>query len=104
MQAPFLALLGGDFSGKGNFFYWVLAIVAIGAIGYLPKAKPVSDGLLVLIILALFLAVGKPGSNGGVFGQLTAALTDTQHPSAASITGSGVSSVVGQVVSGVTGG
>ena len=62
MQAPFIALLGGDFSGPGNFFYWVVALLVIGAIGYIPKAKPISDGLLVLIILSLLLASGKPSA------------------------------------------
>ena len=39
MAAPFIALLGGDFSGPDNFLYWVVALVIIGAVGYIPKAK-----------------------------------------------------------------
>lgn len=79
-QQAFLALLIGDFSGTGNFFYWVLAIIVIGAVGYIPKAKPVSDALLILILLALVLTAGKEG----VFTQLTAALGSTNTPSAGS--------------------
>lgn len=91
-QSPFLALLGGDFSGPGNFFYWVIALAAVGAVGYIPKAKPVSDGLLVLILLALVLVAGK----GGVFTNLTAALQSTNKPSAQSITqGGAVSQLAG---------
>jgi hypothetical protein len=48
-------LLRGDFSGPNNFIYWVVSILIVGAIGYIPKAKPASDGFLVLILLVLFL-------------------------------------------------
>jgi hypothetical protein len=84
-QGPFIALVGGDFSGQGNFFYWVVALVLIGSIGYIPKAKPVSDGLLIVIILALFLNRGK----NGIFTQITAALSSTKTPSAAAIPNTG---------------
>jgi hypothetical protein len=77
-EQAFLALLVGDFSGTGNFFYWVLAIIVVGAVGYIPKAKPVSDALMVLILLALVLTASK----SGVFSQLTAALGTTKTPSA----------------------
>jgi hypothetical protein len=77
-EQAFLALLVGDFSGTGNFFYWVLAIIVVGVVGYIPRAKPVSDALLVLILLALVLTASK----SGVFTQLTAALGSTKTPSA----------------------
>lgn len=87
-QQDFIALLGGDFSGSGNFVYWIVALIVIGAVGYIPKAKPVSDGLLVLILLALVLTRGNPKyPGGGVFSQLETALGTTSKPSSASITG-----------------
>lgn len=90
MQQPFVALVGKDFSGQGNFMYWVLALVAIGSIGYIPKAKPASDLFLVLILLVLLLTRGSPSfPGGGVFKQLQTALGDTMNPSAATLGGSG---------------
>lgn len=103
MQAPFLALLGGDFSGQGNFFYWIVALILVGVIGYLPKAKPVSDGLLVLILLALVLATGKPGAaRGGLFKELTTALSSANNPSSGAITG-GTASNLGSAIGNVLG-
>jgi hypothetical protein len=89
-QGQFIALLGGDFSGPGNFFYWILALIAVGSIGFIPKAKPVSDGLLVLILIALLLGSAKTtATGGGLFTQLTNALKTTNQPSAAAITSGG---------------
>lgn len=76
-------LLKADFTGPANFGYWVLAILVIGAIGYVDKLKPVSDTFLVLIILVLFLAKGKPGSaTGGFFQKFTQAIGTSQTTSA----------------------
>ncbi len=66
-QGQLYLLLRNDFSGPGNFIYWMLAILIIGAIGYVPKLKPVSDGFLILVILVLFLAKGNPKAPGGGF-------------------------------------
>lgn len=86
-QQAFVALLGGDFSGPGNFLYWVAALAIIGAIGYIPKAKPISNLFIVLILLVLILNRGNPatGIHGGIFSQLQAALGTTKQPSAAGI-------------------
>lgn len=64
-------LLKGDFTGPNNFIYWILAILLIGAIGYIPKLKPLSVTFLVLVILTLFL------SRQGFFTQFTAAIGTT---------------------------
>lgn len=53
-----------DFTGPGNFFYWVGAIGAVGAVGYWEKARPLSHAFLVLILVAMVL------SNGGFFARL----------------------------------
>jgi hypothetical protein len=85
-QATFTDRVANDFKGPGNFFYWIVAIVIIGAVGYVPKLKPVSDIFLVLVLLAVFLQAGK----NGVFQQFTSAITGTVSnpttPAAASAT------------------
>lgn len=51
----------GDFTGKDNFLYWMVSILIIGAIGYIPTLRHLSRVFLVLVIVVLFL------SNGGFF-------------------------------------
>lgn len=58
-QCALIQTVKGDFSGDGNFFYWLAVILIIGALGYSETLKPVATGLLALIILALFLTRGK---------------------------------------------
>ena len=71
-------LLLNDFSGANNFIFWMVAILIIGAVGYVPKLKPVSVALLGLVVLVLFLAKGNPsGVGGGFFAQLTSGLNST---------------------------
>lgn len=60
-QRQFFKLLVGDFTGSGNFIYWVVAILVIGAVGYIPKLKALSNSFLVLVMLVIFL------SNKGFF-------------------------------------
>ncbi len=57
-QQQLFYLLASDFTGANNFFFWMLSILLIGAIGYIPKLKPLSDGFLILVILVLFLKRG----------------------------------------------
>lgn len=79
-------LLLNDFSGANNFIFWMAAILVIGAVGYIPKLKPVSTALLGLVVLVLFLVKGNPGATaGGFFSQFTSALqATTATPSQAS--------------------
>lgn len=65
-------LLRGDFTGKGNFIYWFLSILAIGAVGYIDRMRPIANAFLVLIISVLFL------SNRGFFEKFTAGLKLTE--------------------------
>lgn len=60
-QDDFFGRLKGDFTGSGNFIYWVLSILVIGGIGYIPKLKGVSDAFLALILVVLFIGAGKKG-------------------------------------------
>ena len=78
--AGLYALLVGDFTGQGNFVYWVAAILIIGALGYIPKAKPVSVALLGLVLVVLFLAKGDPSkfAGAGFFEKFTQGLASTQ--------------------------
>lgn len=48
-----------DFTGPGNFTYWIAAIVAVGALGYSETLRPISRAFLVLVIVAIMLA--NPG-------------------------------------------
>lgn len=70
MQADFLA----------GYFKWALGILIVGALGYIPPLKPVSDGLLALIILVLFLA-----SKGGIFTSAQKALSNIKGGSGTSL-------------------
>lgn len=90
-QQKLFYLLALDFTGQNNFVYWFLSILIIGALGYIPKAKPLSDGFLILIILVLFLRKGT-----GFFDmfQKQIALTEKSSPQV-SATGTGGQGFVG---------
>jgi len=57
-----------DFTGPGNFTYWIVALGAIGALGYVPQLRTFSRAFMALIIVAMVLR------NGGVFSKFTEAL------------------------------
>lgn len=59
--------LVGDFTGPGNFVYWVVAIFGVGAVGYIKGLEKFSDAFLVLIIVSLIVANGDPSKQGGGF-------------------------------------
>jgi hypothetical protein len=66
-------LLASDFTGSDNFIFWAVSILIIGAIGYIPKLKPISVAFMTLVILVLFLKKGT-----GVFSQFESAIASTQ--------------------------
>ena len=73
-----LQLIVGDFTNQGNFTYWVIALLIVGAVGYVKPLKGLSDGFLALIIIVLLLSKGNPNApSGGFFQQLTAQLKGT---------------------------
>jgi len=79
-QDTLFATVKGDFQGQDNFIYWFVAIIIIGAIGYIPKLKPISTAFLALVIVVLFLKKGNAsGLGGGFFAQATAALGSTSQ-------------------------
>lgn len=54
--AELVAILRDDFTGPNNFFVWALSLGAVAGLGYVPKMKPLSNALFVLVIIALVLA------------------------------------------------
>jgi hypothetical protein len=79
----FVQLVKNDFSGPGNFWYWVVSLLVIGMLGNVKALKPLADSLLILILVALILTRGSPSfPGGGVFQQFTNALktTTTANP------------------------
>lgn len=71
-QATLFELVKGDFSGPNNFIFWMVSIFAIGALGYIPRLKPLSTAFLALVIVVLFLRRGT-----GFFAQAQQALQST---------------------------
>lgn len=60
--------LAADFTGEGNFFWWVLAIGVVGAIGYATRFQTASRMFMALILIAMVL------KNGGVFDKVREAI------------------------------
>jgi hypothetical protein len=61
-------LLQQDFTSSNNFGIWILAIVILGALGYVPALRLISNGLLLLIVVVILL------SNKGFFSQFQSAV------------------------------
>lgn len=81
------ALVSGDFTQPPGFAYWMVAILIVGSIGYIPKVKPISVAFLWLIVLVLFLSKGDPSKvGGGFFGQFVQGLKATTTPIASTAT------------------
>jgi hypothetical protein len=85
----FFTLVKGDFTGNGNFIYWLVAILVIGAVGYIKKLQPVSDMMLALVLIVLFLKSGT-----GFFDQFTKQIAnpvgvtpDSSSPSSGGLNG-----------------
>lgn len=60
--------LTADFTGPGNFFYWITAVGVLGALGSIPGFKPFSRMFMTLVIVAMVI------KNGGVFDKFMSAL------------------------------
>lgn len=57
-QTQLYTLVKGDFTGTPNYGYWVLAILIIGSIGYVPQLRSLSRAFLALVIVVLLLSKG----------------------------------------------
>jgi hypothetical protein len=66
-----MSLVKDDFTGNNPFWKWMLAILLIGATGYVPNLRPISRGFMALVIVVFLL------SNEGVFEQLQKVFTNT---------------------------
>ena len=64
----FAETLSKDVSGNTGFVKWIVAIVVIGGIGYIPELQDMSTAFLVLLIISFLL------SNSGVFAKAQKAL------------------------------
>jgi hypothetical protein len=71
-------LVQGDFTGKNNYVYWMLAVLVLGGIGYVPELKNFSRLFLVLVILVLLL------HNRGFFANLKEFINSSQTSTATS--------------------
>jgi hypothetical protein len=60
-QGDLFALLKDDFTGEGNFIYWVLAIIALIALGTFRPIRPITDGFLGLVVLVIIIAPYRNG-------------------------------------------
>ena len=69
-QGTLWTLLEGDFTGSGNFVYWFLSILVIGARGYIKPLRPFANMLLALLIVVLLI------SNQGFFDKFQQAISD----------------------------
>lgn len=58
-----------DFTGQGNFIYWLLSLGLIGSLGYIDDLKTFSRTFMALIIIAMLL------SNKGFFTKLNASIS-----------------------------
>lgn len=67
-QHEFGALLQQDFLGQDGFIAWAAAIMAIGALGYLPGLRQTSRYLLALLAVVMVIR------NRGAFANAQAAL------------------------------
>jgi hypothetical protein len=67
-QSALGAQIVKDFTGQSNFFYWIVAIFILGAIGYIDELKGPSRAMLALVIVALIL------SNRGFFNSFVSQL------------------------------
>ena len=93
------SLVVKDFTGPQNFIYWMVAILLIGSLGYIPKLKPVSVSLLGLVVLVLFLSRGDPKYvGGGFFEKFTAGLGSTTAATPAPSAGVAASSAPSLVI------
>lgn len=73
-QADLYALIKDDFTGEGNFAYWVLAIIAVGSLGYVKPLKTFANWFLALLFVSLLFANENKSGTGGFFAKLQGAL------------------------------
>src|ERR1700744_3045512 len=68
-HSQLFTVVKSDFTGNGNFLWWILVVLAVGAIGYIKPLRALSWGFLTILILVLLLSKGNPQLPGGGFFQ-----------------------------------
>lgn len=79
--AQFGQQVASEFEGQNSFTNWIIALGAIGALGYVPQLQRISRWAMALVVLAIFL------SNKGFFAKFQQALA--QGPTQPATPGSG---------------
>lgn len=86
-----VTLLKGDLTGSDNFIYWILAILAIGSLGYIEDLKGLSRAFLALVLIVLVIVEDK-GTSGGFFAEFTKGVSSVTSGGSNSLTSSSPSS------------
>jgi hypothetical protein len=92
--------LQGDLLGTDGFVTWIVAIGALGALGYVPQLRTTSRYMILLLLVVLVLR------NGGLWANATQALqlANSDGPAPAIATASGPASSGTQTASSSGGG
>lgn len=72
-------LLESEFTGSGNYIYWLIAILVLGSIGYVKKLQGISTAFMSLVCVVLFIGIWK--KNNSVFSQAISGLTNSSPAS-----------------------
>jgi hypothetical protein len=86
-----ISLLQSEFTGSGSFIQWFIAIMILGLVGYYRPVRPVTDSLLLLVILSMVMA---NQSKNGLFKEFENALQNTKATAAPTSTPQPNTSVV----------
>ena len=73
-SAELVGLVKDDLTGDNNFVYWIVAVGALGALGYIDSLRTFSRALLALVFVVLVLTEGKKAGSGGLFSKFTQAI------------------------------
>jgi hypothetical protein len=95
--AQFGQQVASEFEGQNSFTYWIIALAALGGLGYVPQLQRISRWAMGLVILAIFL------SNKGFFAKFQQALQQGPQQPATPGGGSSIASTVANVVAPQTG-
>ena len=70
-----VTLVKGDMTGQKSYLAWMISILVIGAIGYIPSMEKLSRYILVLVVIVLIL------SNKGLFAKFNSQFFGTKAAS-----------------------
>jgi Na+/serine symporter len=88
------SLIANDFTGSGNFLYWMIAVLVVGSIGYYSSgSQTVSRLFLVLILIGILVSNKSASVISSIIPQIQSGTT--KQTSASSTSGSVNSDVTG---------